>query len=92
MESSMFFGNACQNGLLPTLIRPALPTVQQSLGMKQFQFPFPLDTASAVSLFPGFGTMDPVQKAVMHHTFGVPPLTKRRHVSCSVCQLRFNSQ
>ncbi|CDQ64826.1 unnamed protein product [Oncorhynchus mykiss] len=60
--------------------------------MKQFQLPFPLDTASAVSLFPGFGTMDPVQKAVMHHTFGVPPLTKRRHVSCSVCQLRFNSQ
>nr|XP_023835886.1 zinc finger protein 385D-like [Salvelinus alpinus] len=92
MESSMFFGNACQNVLLSTLIRPALPTIQQSLGMKQFQLPFPLDTASAVSLFPGFGTMDPVQKAVMHHTFGVPPLTKRRHVSCSVCQLRFNSQ
>ncbi|CDQ58024.1 unnamed protein product [Oncorhynchus mykiss] len=59
--------------------------------MKQFQLPFPLDTASAVSLFPSFSMMDPVQKAVMHHTFGVHPL-KRRHVSCSVCQLRFNSQ
>uniref|UniRef100_A0A8C8FI95 C2H2-type domain-containing protein n=1 Tax=Oncorhynchus tshawytscha TaxID=74940 RepID=A0A8C8FI95_ONCTS len=92
LDSYVPSGNACQNGLLPTLIRPALPTIQQSLGMKQFQLPFPLDTASAVSLFPGFGTMDPVQKAVMHHTFGVPPLTKRRHVSCSVCQLRFNSQ
>ncbi|KAM3872996.1 zinc finger protein 385D [Diretmus argenteus] len=37
-------------------------------------------------------TMDPVQKAVLHHTLGLPPSTKRKHVSCSVCQLRFNSQ
>ncbi|KAI9513710.1 hypothetical protein NQZ68_040288 [Dissostichus eleginoides] len=36
--------------------------------------------------------MDPVQKAVLHHTLGLPPTAKRRHVSCSVCQLRFNSQ
>ncbi|KAF7662272.1 hypothetical protein LDENG_00239200 [Lucifuga dentata] len=91
MESSMFFGNTCQNGLMPALLRPALPTMQPSLGVKQF-LPFPLDTASAVSLFPGFNTMDPVQKAVLHHTLGLPPTVKRKHVSCSVCQLRFNSQ
>ncbi|XP_071393524.1 zinc finger protein 385D [Centroberyx affinis] len=91
MESSMFFGNTCQNGLMPTLVRPTLPAVQPSLGMKQF-LPFPLDTASAVSLFPGFSAMDPVQKAVLHHTLGLPPSAKRKHVSCSVCQLRFNSQ
>uniref|UniRef100_A0A3Q0QXU4 Zinc finger protein 385D n=1 Tax=Amphilophus citrinellus TaxID=61819 RepID=A0A3Q0QXU4_AMPCI len=36
--------------------------------------------------------MDPVQKAVLHHTLGLPPIAKRKHVSCSVCQLRFNSQ
>lgn len=36
--------------------------------------------------------MDPVQKAVLHHTFGVPPSPKRKYISCSVCQLRFNSQ
>ncbi|XP_021179835.2 zinc finger protein 385D isoform X2 [Fundulus heteroclitus] len=36
--------------------------------------------------------MDPVQKAVLHHTLGIPPTAKRKHVSCSVCQLRFNSQ
>ncbi|CAL8259156.1 unnamed protein product [Boreogadus saida] len=36
--------------------------------------------------------MDPVQKAVLHHTLGVVPTVKRKHVSCSVCQLRFNSQ
>ncbi|MEQ2302286.1 hypothetical protein AMECASPLE_005221 [Ameca splendens] len=55
MESSMFFGNTCQNGLMPTLMRPTLPAVQNSLGIKQF-LPIPLDTASAVSLFPGFNT------------------------------------
>ncbi|XP_026172329.1 zinc finger protein 385D isoform X2 [Mastacembelus armatus] len=76
---------------MPALVRPTLPAVQTSLGMKQF-LPFPLDTPSAVSLFPGFNTMDPVQKAVLHHTLGLPPTAKRKHVSCSVCQLRFNSQ
>uniref|UniRef100_A0A3B5ADG4 Zinc finger protein 385D n=1 Tax=Stegastes partitus TaxID=144197 RepID=A0A3B5ADG4_9TELE len=55
MESSMFFGNTCQNGLMPALVRPTLPAVQTSLGMKQF-LPIPLDSASAVSLFPGFNT------------------------------------
>ncbi|XP_037836246.1 zinc finger protein 385D isoform X2 [Kryptolebias marmoratus] len=55
MESSMFFGNTCQNGLLPALVRPTLPAVQTSMSMKQF-LPIPLDTASAVSLFPGFST------------------------------------
>lgn len=87
----MFFGNTCQNGLMPALVRPTLPAVQPSLAMKQF-LPFPLETASAISLFPGFNTMDPVQKAVLHHTLGLPPTAKRKHVSCSICQLRFNSQ
>uniref|UniRef100_A0A1A7YZK8 Zinc finger protein 385D n=1 Tax=Iconisemion striatum TaxID=60296 RepID=A0A1A7YZK8_9TELE len=91
MESSMFFGNTCQNGLMPALVRPTLPALQTSLGIKQF-LPIPLDTASAVSLFPGFNAMDPVQKAILHHTLGLPPTAKRKHVSCSVCQLRFNSQ
>ncbi|XP_035259605.1 zinc finger protein 385D [Anguilla anguilla] len=116
----MYFGNACQNAILPTLVRPSLPTVQPSLDMKQF-LPFPLDTTT-VNLFPNFSanmvgisrteqgspicswktglpgrrlcvSMDPVQKAVINHTFGVPPPPKRKHVvSCSVCQLRFNSQ
>ncbi|KAJ4931360.1 hypothetical protein JOQ06_025657 [Pogonophryne albipinna] len=46
-------GNTCQNGLMHTLVRPTLPGIQTSLGMKQF-FPFPLDTAAAISLFQGF--------------------------------------
>ncbi|XP_075902972.1 zinc finger protein 385D [Nelusetta ayraudi] len=92
-SSSMFFGNSCQNGLVPALVRPSVPAVPTSLGLKHF-LPFPLDTAAAaVRLFPAFNAIDPVQKAVLHHTLGLPTTTaKRKHVSCSVCQLRFNSQ
>ncbi|GAA6089989.1 zinc finger protein 385D isoform X1 [Tachysurus ichikawai] len=36
--------------------------------------------------------MDAVQKAVLHHTFGISTSSKRKYVSCNVCQLRFNSQ
>lgn len=36
--------------------------------------------------------MDPVQKAVINHTFGVSiPPKKKQVISCNVCQLRFNS-
>ncbi|XP_023978846.1 zinc finger protein 385A isoform X2 [Physeter macrocephalus] len=42
---------------------------------------------------PGSRRMDPVQKAVLSHTFGGPLLkTKRPIISCNVCQIRFNSQ
>ncbi|MGH0144993.1 UNVERIFIED_CONTAM: hypothetical protein FKN15_057553 [Acipenser sinensis] len=37
--------------------------------------------------------MDPVQKAVINHTFGVPLPPKRKHIiPCNICQLRFNSE
>lgn len=36
--------------------------------------------------------MDPIQKAVINHTFGVPLTHRRKQIaSCNVCQLRFNS-
>ncbi|XP_072365403.1 zinc finger protein 385D-like isoform X5 [Scyliorhinus torazame] len=36
--------------------------------------------------------MDPVQKAVINHTFGVPlPPRRKQVISCNICQLRFNS-
>lgn len=37
--------------------------------------------------------MDPIQKAVMTHTFG-PPMVKMKRpiISCNVCQIRFNSE
>uniref|UniRef100_A0A3B4ZZY7 C2H2-type domain-containing protein n=1 Tax=Stegastes partitus TaxID=144197 RepID=A0A3B4ZZY7_9TELE len=59
--------------------------------MKPF-LSFPVETTSPVGLFPNFNTMDPVQKAVINHTFGVTMVPKKKQViSCNVCQLRFNS-
>ncbi|KAM3607263.1 uncharacterized protein V6R79_004514 [Siganus canaliculatus] len=59
--------------------------------MKPF-LPFPVETTAPVGLFPNFNTMDPVQKAVINHTFGVTLVPKKKQViSCNVCQLRFNS-
>ncbi|XP_077590514.1 zinc finger protein 385D isoform X2 [Stigmatopora nigra] len=54
--------------------------------------PFPLNASWPLSLFPNFNAMDPVQKAVINHTFGVPqPLKKKAIISCNICHLRFNS-
>ncbi|XP_074974091.1 zinc finger protein 385B isoform X7 [Caretta caretta] len=65
--------------------------MQPSLDIKPF-VSFPVDSSSAVGLFPNFNTMDPVQKAVINHTFGVSiPPKKKQVISCNVCQLRFNS-
>ncbi|XP_058878917.1 zinc finger protein 385D-like isoform X3 [Acipenser ruthenus] len=83
-------GSTCQNAVLPALMRPPFPPMQPTLDLKPF-LPFPLDTA--VSLFPNFSAMDPVQKAVINHTFGVPLPPKRKHIiPCNICQLRFNSE
>ncbi|KAJ3580673.1 hypothetical protein NHX12_034269 [Muraenolepis orangiensis] len=35
--------------------------------------------------------MDPVQKAVINHTFGVAPPKRKSVISCNICHLRFNS-
>ncbi|TRZ02943.1 hypothetical protein DNTS_027508 [Danionella cerebrum] len=48
--SLTFPGNACQNGLVPALVRAPLPSVPPSLGMKHF-LPFPLE-----SLVPRFNS------------------------------------
>ncbi|KAK9515367.1 hypothetical protein VZT92_026019 [Zoarces viviparus] len=79
---------------MPTFLRT--PTmIHPHLDMKPF-LQFPMDTAPpphSMSLFHNFNTMDPVQKAVINHTFGVPLIkTKRPVISCNVCQIRFNSE
>lgn len=52
-----------------------------------------LPTNICSSIFWLFSQMDPVQKAVINHTFGVPLIkTKRPVISCNVCQIRFNSE
>ncbi|XP_060108049.1 zinc finger protein 385A isoform X4 [Heteronotia binoei] len=80
--------------------------MQPPLDLKPF-LSFPVEAQPAVGLFPGFNTvrpwllpaqevqarMDPVQKAVINHTFGVPVAkAKRPIISCNVCQIRFNSE
>ncbi|XP_034028279.1 zinc finger protein 385A isoform X2 [Thalassophryne amazonica] len=82
--------------------RPAVPTflrtptvIQPHLDMKPF-LQFPMETPPpphSMNIFHNFNTMDPVQKAVINHTFGVPLVkTKRPVISCNVCQIRFNSE
>ncbi|XP_045153394.1 zinc finger protein 385D isoform X2 [Echinops telfairi] len=91
MRNIMYFGGTCQSPALPALVRPPAPPLQPSLDIKPF-LPFPLDTAAAVNLFPNFNAMDPIQKAVINHTFGVPlPHRRKQIISCNICQLRFNS-
>ncbi|XP_062842015.1 zinc finger protein 385D isoform X2 [Trichomycterus rosablanca] len=87
----MFLGNGCQSGLVPALVRAPLPHVHSCLGLKHF-LPFALEAGHTLNLLPGFTSMDPLQKVVLHHTIGLPSLSQRKHVACNVCQLRFNSQ
>ncbi|GAB1296836.1 Zinc finger protein 385C [Apodemus speciosus] len=76
--------------LLAPLTLSARP-LQPPLDLKQM-LALHLNGAAPLSLFPNFSTMDPVQKAVISHTFGVPsPLKKKLFISCNICHLRFNS-
>ncbi|XP_060784937.1 zinc finger protein 385B isoform X3 [Neoarius graeffei] len=84
-------GSSCHSNTLPALVRTPPLMMQSSLDMKQFMS-FPVDGSSPVGLFANFSTMDPVQKAVINHTFGVSiPPKKKQVISCNICQLRFNS-
>lgn len=87
----MLIGTSAQgNQLLASLPVPGRP-LQPQLDLKHL-LPFRLNGSSPLSLFPNFNTMDPVQKAVINHTFGVSqPLKKKQIISCNICHLRFNS-
>uniref|UniRef100_UPI0037E838C7 zinc finger protein 385C n=1 Tax=Semicossyphus pulcher TaxID=241346 RepID=UPI0037E838C7 len=87
----MLIGTSAQGSpLLASLPVPGRP-LQPQLNLKHL-LPFRLNGSSPLSLFPNFNTMDPVQKAVINHTFGVPqPLKKKQIISCNICHLRFNS-
>uniref|UniRef100_A0A3Q2XGL2 Zinc finger protein 385C n=1 Tax=Hippocampus comes TaxID=109280 RepID=A0A3Q2XGL2_HIPCM len=87
LDLNSHFGNARTSALPAVRGRP----VQPQLDLKHL-LPFRLNGSSPLSLFPNFNTMDPVQKAVINHTFGVPqPLKKKQIISCNICHLRFNS-
>ncbi|XP_040186291.1 zinc finger protein 385C isoform X1 [Rana temporaria] len=76
--------------LLASLGIPNRP-IQTHLDIKHL-LTFRINGVSPLSLFPNFNAMDPVQKAVINHTFGGPsPPRRRPFISCNVCHLRFNS-
>ncbi|KAM4622591.1 zinc finger protein 385C isoform 2-T2 [Discoglossus pictus] len=76
--------------LLASLGIPSRP-IQTHLDIKHL-LTFRINGMSPLSLFPNFNAMDPVQKAVINHTFGGPSPPKRRpFISCNICHLRFNS-
>ncbi|XP_029989863.1 zinc finger protein 385A-like isoform X1 [Sphaeramia orbicularis] len=86
-------GSVNRAGPVPAFLRSP-PVIPPPLDMKPFlQFPLESPHPAGISLFHNFNTMDPVQKAVMTHTFGPPIVkTKRPIISCNVCQIRFNSE
>ncbi|KAL6094964.1 znf385c [Pungitius sinensis] len=78
--------------LLGSLALPARPFPPRTHAQLEHFMPLRINGSSPLSLFPNFSTMDPVQKAVINHTFGVAPLPKKKPViSCNICHLRFNS-
>ncbi|XP_051014577.1 zinc finger protein 385C isoform X1 [Acomys russatus] len=86
-------GPASSSSPSPLLASLTLPTrpLQPPLDLKHL-LAFHFNGTTPLSLFPNFSTMDPVQKAVISHTFGVPsPLKKKLFISCNICHLRFNS-
>ncbi|KAF7704910.1 hypothetical protein HF521_020196 [Silurus meridionalis] len=59
--------------------------------LKRF-LPLRANISSPLNLFSNFGLMDPVQKAVISHTFSIAQsLKKKQIITCNICHLRFNS-
>lgn len=87
----MLLGTPTPGGpLLASLGIPSRP-IQTHLDIKHL-LTFRINGVSPLSLFPNFNAMDPVQKAVINHTFGGPSPPKRKpFISCNICHLRFNS-
>ncbi|XP_040923342.1 zinc finger protein 385B-like [Toxotes jaculatrix] len=77
--------------LLGSLPLPGRPLQPQTHAQLEHFLPLRVNGSSPLSLFPNFNTMDPVQKAVINHTFGVAPPKKKPIISCNICHLRFNS-
>ncbi|XP_061564493.1 zinc finger protein 385C-like isoform X3 [Cololabis saira] len=87
-------GALSQNQVHPLLCSLSLPgrhlQPQTNARLEHF-LPLRVNGSSPLSLFPNFNTMDPVQKAVITHTFGMAQPKKRPIISCNICHLRFNS-
>ncbi|XP_072312794.1 zinc finger protein 385B-like isoform X2 [Eucyclogobius newberryi] len=75
--------------LLGSLPLPGRP-LQAQAQLEHF-LPLRVNGSTPLTLFPNFNAMDPVQKAVINHTFGSAPPKKKPIISCNICHLRFNS-
>ncbi|XP_060794796.1 zinc finger protein 385C-like [Neoarius graeffei] len=79
-------GNPVQGSALLT----SLP-VQPQMDPKHC-LPLKVNNTSPLSLFSNFNMTDPVQKAVISHTFSIAQsLKKKQIITCNICHLRFNS-
>lgn len=79
----MYFGNVCHSAL-PQLLRSTAGRTQAS--------PDPLKHLLPFHLLPAFTDMDPVHKALVGPSFALSSPLKRKHGSCGVCRLKFNSE
>ncbi|MEQ2254655.1 hypothetical protein ILYODFUR_005910, partial [Ilyodon furcidens] len=77
--------------LLGSLPLPGRPLQPQTHAHLEHFLPLRVNGSSPLSLFPNFNSMDPVQKAVINHTFGMSQPKKKPIISCNICHLRFNS-
>nr|XP_020513942.1 zinc finger protein 385C-like isoform X1 [Labrus bergylta] len=77
--------------LLGSLPLPGRPLQPQTRAQLEHFLPLRVNSSSPLSIFPNFNMMDPVQKAVINHTFGMAPPKKKPIISCNICHLRFNS-
>uniref|UniRef100_A0A8C8DRY3 C2H2-type domain-containing protein n=1 Tax=Oryzias sinensis TaxID=183150 RepID=A0A8C8DRY3_9TELE len=85
-------GALAQKQLHPLLSALPLPgrALQPQSQLEHF-LPLRVNGSSPLSLFPNFNTMDPIQKAVINHTFGLTQPKRKPIISCNICHLRFNS-
>lgn len=79
----MYFGNVCHSAL-PQLLRPTAGRTQAS--------PDPLKHLLPFHLLPAFTDMDPMHKSLAGPSFALSSPLKRKHSSCGVCRLKFNSE
>ncbi|XP_033831239.1 zinc finger protein 385D-like isoform X2 [Periophthalmus magnuspinnatus] len=78
----MYFGSVCHSAL-PQLLRPTTGRTQA---------PDPLRHLLPLHLLPAFTDMEPVHKALVGPSLALSSPLKRRHSSCGVCRLKFNSE
>ncbi|XP_057707559.1 zinc finger protein 385B isoform X2 [Corythoichthys intestinalis] len=99
-QPPMYVYNSADSGRMCATLAAALPGLMggargQSGTMTKPFFQFPVgNNSTAAPFLPNFNTTDPVQKAVIKHTFGGRAARdgkRKRPIRCDVCKIIFNS-